>query len=105
MQEVGKFIWLAIFLAVVAIIFPLLRDVYLANQYGSTEIPHTIMKQWEFISYLFVALQNVAAASWLFWLASKNKVSKLTWSLFGLFFGLMAVALYYLIRINGKIET
>jgi len=41
----------------------------------------------------------------LFWLASKDNINKLVWVVFGLFFGLIAVVLYYLIRINGKIET
>ena len=105
MQGVIKFIWLAIFLAIIATVFPLIRDVYLANQYGVTEIPYHIEKQWQSMSYLFVALKNVAASCWLFWLASKNNVNKLAWSIFGLFFGLIAVAIFYLVRINAKLET
>ena len=104
-QGVAKFIWLAIILATIATVFPFFRDVYLANQYGSTDIPYYISKQWQSLSYLFVILKNVAAASWLFWLASKDNVSKLVWVLFGLFFGLIAVALYYLVRLNSKSET
>ncbi len=105
MQGVAKFIWLAIILAIVAFIFPVIRDTYLANQYGVTEIPHQVTKKWELISYVFITLKNIAAASWLFWLASKDNINKLVWVVFGIFFGLIAVALYYLIRINGKIET
>ena len=105
MKGVSKFIWLAIILASIATAFPFFRDVYLANQYGVTEIPHYISKQWQSLSYIFVILKNVAAASWLFWLASKDNVSKLVWVLFGLFFGLIAVALYYLVRLNSKDET
>ena len=105
MQGVANFIWLAIILAIIALIFPIIRDTYLANQYGVTEIPYQVTKQWEFISYVFIALKNIAAASWLFWLASKDNINKLAWVVFGLFFGLIAVALYYLVRINGKIET
>jgi hypothetical protein len=104
-QGVIKFIWLAIFLSIVAFIFPVFRDHYLLGQYGVNEIPYQVTKQWEFISYFFVALKNIAAASWLFWLALKDNVNKLAWVVFGLFFGLIAVALYYLVRINGKVET
>jgi hypothetical protein len=104
-QGVTKFIWLAITLTIISFIFPIIRDTYLANQYGVTEIPYQVTKQWELISYLFIGLKNTAAACWLYWLASKDNAQKSAWVVFGLFFGLIAVALYYLVRINGKIET
>ena len=105
MQVIVKFLWLAIILAVIEIFFPVFRDFYLAHQFGAMGIPSATIKRWEIISYLFIGLKNVASAGWLFWLASKDNQSKLVWSLVGLIFGLIAVVLYYLVRINEKTKT
>ncbi|USD36181.1 hypothetical protein [Ferrimonas sp. SCSIO 43195] len=104
MEEVKPFILLAIVLAVAAAVFPLFRDMYLAVEYGVTEIPYTVRKQWESLSILVVSLQNLACCAWLWWVTSKNNDGKLLWSAFGLLFGLVPIAIYYLVRLNDRID-
>ena len=89
-KEIQKYILLLLVLAVVAKVFPLLRDIYLAQTYGASDLPLQIKKNWEFYSLSFVALQNIASALWLRYLALKNELNTLVWGLFGLVFGLIA---------------
>ena len=91
LENIRKFVWIAIIFAVAVPVFTFLRDVYLASTYGALEIPHDIKKQWESISLLVLGLQNVAAALWLWYEASKNKSGSVVWSLFGLVFGINGV--------------
>ncbi len=105
MKGINKFIWLAIVLAAIASVIPFLRDIYLASTYGATGVPYSVKEQWESVSVILLVLQNIASALWLRYLASNDKNSVLTWSVFGLSFGLISVAIYYMVRMNERIET
>ena len=105
MKELNKFIWLAILLSLIASVSPFIRDLYLARVYGAEGAPYFIEQQWVFVTVIFVSFQNIAAASWLYYLSAKHHSSKLTWTAFGLFFGLISVGIYYLVRINERLET
>jgi len=105
MKDIEKFVWLLVVLAFVSVIFPLVRDLYLATTYGSTEIPKIVTYNLRTLSFIFIGLQNVGAALWLYSLAKKHEVNRLAWVFFGLFFGLFAIGIYYLVRINEKNET
>lgn len=104
MQEVQKYIVLLLVLSVIAYLFPFFRDIYLMNRFGG-EIPYFDKKKWELWTSIIVALQNVGAAVWLWVLAKTNGLSRMVWSLFGLAFGLIAVGIFYLVRLNEKRET
>jgi len=105
MKEVQKFIWLLIVLAIITSLFPLFRDVFLARVYGTADISAYAQANWKMISIGITFFQNIAAALWLRHVAIKSHVSALSWSLFGLIFGLMAIVIFYLVRLNEKIET
>jgi hypothetical protein len=105
MKELNKFIWLAIALSLIASVTPFIRDIYLARVYGAEGAPYSIEQQWVFVTLIIVGLQNIAAALWLYSLSAKYHSSKLTWTAFGLFFGLISVGIYYLVRINERLET
>jgi len=105
MKDIEKFVWLLIVLAIVSAIFPIVRDLYLASTYGNTEIPKIVKYNFRSLSLLFIGLQNVGAALWLNYLAKKHEVSRLAWVFFGLFFGLFAIGIYYLVWLNEKNET
>lgn len=105
MNGIIKFIWLAVIFATISAFFPLVRDLYISAQFGSSEAPYLVSKQLESVSLFLVAFKNVAASIWLYWLASKYETKKLPWFVFGMLFGLIAVALFYLVRINENTET
>ena len=105
MREIQRYVWLLIVLSFVAFAFPLLRDIYHARTYGAIELSAVVKANWEFVSIAIIALQNVASALWLRHEAVKNQVGVLVWATFGLFFGLMAVGIFYLVQINERKET
>ena len=105
MKELNKYIWLAIALSLIASASPFIRDLYLARVYRAEGAPYFIEQQWVFVTLIIVSLQNIAAALWLYSLSVKYHSSKLTWTAFGLFFGLISVGIYYLVRINERLET
>ena len=105
MKDIQKYLWLLVVLALFAVIFPFLRDLYLAKSYGASELPVAVKEYWQVVSVLVVGLQNLGAALWLKYLTKKHQTGQLAWVIFGLLFGLIAVGLYYLIRINDRHET
>jgi len=105
MRAIQKYLWLSIILALIAVIFPFLRDVYLARTYGSIDLPEVVRGNWQALSVLFVGLQNIGAAFWLRYLAKKDNSGQVVWVAFGLLFGLIAVGLFYLLRIYERQET
>lgn len=104
-REIQKFIWLLLVLVVIAKVFPFLRDLYLARTYAPGEIPLSVVDNFQFISLGLVALQNVASALWLRYLAFQNGVGTIVWSAFGLLFGLIAVAILYLASMYERQKT
>ncbi|NQY26337.1 MAG: hypothetical protein HRT92_04080 [Piscirickettsiaceae bacterium] len=105
MKDIQKYIWLLVVLALIAAVFPFLRDIYLARTYGASELPTVVKENWQAISVLVIGLQNVAAALWLRYLAKKHELGQLVWVAFGLLFGLIAVGLFYLARMNERQGT
>ena len=104
MKDIQKFVWLLVAFALMAAVFPFLRDVYLARTYGSQELLPDVRASWEFVSYAVIGLQNVGAALWLSHEAKKNSVGQVAWAAFGLLFGLIAVGIFYLVRLNVQHE-
>lgn len=104
MQEVQKYIVLMVLLGIIAYLFPLFRDFYLVSLYGGN-IPYLEERSWELFTFIVIALQNVVAGIWLWALARKDELNKLVWAVFGLVFGLIAVGIFYLVRLNEKLET
>lgn len=104
MKETQKYVaWIAV-LAVVGAVFPFLRDVYLANV-SWENLTYLDKKYWEMTTSLVLALQNIVAAIWLWVLARRDGLNRVIWTFFGLIFGLLAVGIFYLIRLNEKMET
>lgn len=105
MKEIQKYIWLLLVMAVIAKTFPFIKDIYLSQTYGTSEAPSLVKRTLEIFSFGLVAMQNIASSLWLRHLAIKNKLSIALWSIFGLFFGLIAVAIFYIAKINERQET
>ena len=105
MKDIEKYVWLLIVLAIVSAVFPLFRDIYLASIYGANDVPISVKGNWQSLSILFVGLPKLGAALWLNYIAKKHGASPVLWAGFGLFFGIMAIGLYYLVRIDDRKET
>lgn len=78
-------------------IFPIARDVYLAHVYGAIGAPPMVKKEWASASVLFAHLVNVGVAIWLFMDASRERVSRWIWGIFGLVFGLLGLVVFYVL--------
>ena len=105
MKDVQKYIILLVVLAVCATAFGLFRDIYLATEYGANGAPRVVKETWQVVSVIFVVLTNIGAALWINHLARGRNINKLIWSVFGLFFGLMAVVIFYVASIYEEIKT
>jgi len=82
------------------------RDVYLANTYGTGTIPFHIEKFWSQISIVFASAVNIGAAIWIYIETKGTELKPWIWALLGLFFGIMGLALFYLIQLfRIKVET
>ena len=73
------------------------RDMYLSRAYGAAGPPLNIYRRWELASQLFSHLINIGTALWLFLAARKEKLSQWVWGMFGLFFGLLGVVVYFVL--------
>ena len=105
MKDIEKYVWLLAVLAIVSAVFPLFRDLYLASTYGANDIPNTVKGNWQSLSILFVGSHNFGAALWLNYIAKKHGASRVAWAALGLFFGIIAIGLYYVVRIDDRKET
>jgi len=78
------------------------REMLIAAHYGTAGVPLADKHLWETASALWGGLVNVGAATWLFLEARAAALKAWVWALFGLCFGLLGVALFYLVHLYGK---
>lgn len=79
------------------------RDMLLAQTYGPN-LPPDVKVNWQFISFLISSALNVGVGIWLYIEAGKEKLNRLVWPLFGLFTGLLGLAIFYLIQIYTQLR-
>jgi len=107
MKEVRKYVLVFIILALVSFALPAAINLCLTVAYqGDIRILRGLSK----VMYpLAEVVQNIGAAIWLRCLAKKDGSGALLWLFFGLVGGLLAVGVYYLIRLNdeksGQVDT
>jgi len=78
------------------------RDILLAQTYGAGPLPYEAKRNWELITFLVTSALNIGAGIWLYLDATKEKLNRCVWAVFGLFFGLMAIAIFYLVQIYSQ---
>ena len=100
-----KLILLIVGLLVLTRLGVLAREIYIADHYGSFGLPPHDKQYWKDISILWSGLVNVGAAIWLFVEAKAAALKSWVWALFGLCFGLLGVALFYLIQLYVRKRT
>jgi hypothetical protein len=103
MKRYDKLVLVIVALVLISKFGAIGRDFIVAQIYGVGPIPMETKKTWEFISFLLSNLINFGVGIWLYIEVQREKLNRWVWAIFGVIFGLMGLAIYYLIRINTKI--
>lgn len=105
MKSVEKLILIVIGFLILSRVGVLLSDIYYAYSVGAAE--PTVQQNLfsKNISLVIQAIINLGSSVWLYVESGKAEMKKWVWSLFGLFFGLMAVAIFYLSGIYNHIKS
>ena len=84
-----------------------LTTIVAARIYG-----HDEFQQFQFLKSALVSISillswgvHIAIGVWLYFEAKRNQKSKWSWLLFGIVFGLVAVALFVLLQIQADLKT
>ena len=80
------------------------RDMIFARLYGNSGAAVQGYEYWELVSYLLASVVNLGSAIWLLVEAKAADLRAFLWAVFGLVFGLLGVALFYLIQLYGSRE-
>jgi len=107
MKKIETLAFIVIVLYLLSFAAPLASNFFIAQTYTPTEVGQMRLSlQWVtmFKSILGV-LVHIAIGEWLFFVARRERhATPWIWCLFGLFFGLIAVILYYLIKLYESVK-
>ena len=104
MKRVEKLILILIACLVVSRIGIFLKDIYYAYYVGVGEPTLQQTAIFKNISFILFSVVNMGSSIWLYIESKKAELRTWIWTLFGLFFGLMAVVIFYLNGIYFKIR-
>ena len=105
MERYAIYIWLLVFAGLATGLTPYLGDLLLAQNYGVNRIPSFELAKFKAYASSIGFVENVVSAIWLMKVANRNNSLRLVWSLFGLVYGLWAIAIYYLIAIYEQLTS
>ena len=105
MKRVEKLIIVVIAFLILSRAGGLIKDIFYAYSVGVSEPTMNQTLLFKNISFFLFFIVNIGSTIWLY-VESKNADLKAwIWSLFGLFFGLMAVLIFYLSAIYDHIRN
>ncbi len=99
MKKYSIYVWALVLVGLASGTIPFASDVFIAQNYGAGEVSKYQIAQLKFYAAFIGFLENIVSAIWLGVVAVENKSSRVSWSLFGLVYGLWAVAIFYLLSI------
>ena len=101
MKQIEKFLVVVLILAVISIAVTFSWNALLVRLYGAAKYGEITVfsKLVAIILLISKGLVNIFVALWLFAAARKGEAAPWAWLVFGIFFGLLAVVLFYLMRI------
>ena len=107
MKQIEKFLIVIMVLTVISIAGMFSSNILLAKFYGAAEYGQMALfnKLVGSVSLFFKILVNICIAIWLTINARKYKAQPGAWFVFGIFFGIMAAVLFYLIRIHDLLKS
>jgi hypothetical protein len=97
-----KLVVLVAVLLVLTRVGALARTVFISRHYGAFGLPAYDQHVWQTATFIWGGLVNIGGAIWLFVEARAAALRYWLWSLFGLCFGLLGVALFYLVQLYAK---
>ena len=103
-KSIEKLIIVVVAFLAVSRIGVFLKDLYFAYYIGveGPTLQQKILSQH--ISFILFSIVNVGSSIWLYVESRKAEMKTWIWTIFGLFFGLMAVAIFYLSGIYGNLK-
>ena len=102
MTKQERFVLLVVALLVLSKLGQFAREVFIAWHYGAAGIPTYDKHLWVTASRVLESLVNFGAGFWLFAEARAAALKSWVWAFFGLCFGLLGVALFYLVMLFGE---
>ena len=102
MKRQEKLVLLIVALLAFSRLGALAKETYMANHYGASRLPPYDQSFWIEVSRLLGLLVNFGAAIWLTVEAKAAALKWWIWALFGLFFGVLGVALFYLVQLYTR---
>lgn len=107
MSRIEKFLIailiLTIFCYIVSFIWPfLIARLFTASEVGQFTLFH---RQLVYLFLVPKLLVSLCVAFWLYHAARQYHANPKGWFIFGLFFGLVALIVFYVVRIHDMIET
>ena len=107
MKQIEKFLFIILILSVFTIVASFLSDIWLVWLYGERfEIGQLnyFIKGIASIVLSFKVLVNICVAFWLYKVSKEYDSRSWGWFVFGLFFGIIALIFFYLIRVHDMIS-
>ena len=106
MKQIEKFLIVILILYLVSIAGSFFSNALLIRFHGPGEYATVgvFSKLMISISLFFKILVHICVAIWLFVAAREHKAQPWAWFVFGVFFGLIAAILFYLVRIYETIQ-
>ena len=108
MTKQERLVLLVVALFVLSKVGFLARDYFIVLHYGAAGLTPHDKHVWHSASVIWGSLVNVGAAIWLLVEARSAALKSWVWALLGLFFGLLGVAVFYLVQLfarRGTVKT
>jgi hypothetical protein len=103
MRQTELMLRIVLLISIVVGVFAPFGSIHIAKLISNSDI--TQMSYNQIILVLLRYLGHAGVAVWLYVLAKQYGAYRRLWALFGLFFGVYAVIVFYLVRIHDMIES
>jgi hypothetical protein len=105
MKQIEKLVLVVIAFLIFSRVGIFIKDIFYAYSVGTGEPTLQQTLTFKNISFILFIIVNIGSSIWLYVESQKAKLRKWIWTLFGLLFGLMAVAIFYLSGIYHQIRS
>lgn len=106
MKKIEKLLIVVVILGIAVSFLSLFTNIFFDRLYGPEYAQQLSIqvKLFFYIKFIIFSAVNIVIGIWLFQLAQKEGRPKWLWLILGLFLGLISVVLFYLIKVNEKLE-
>ncbi|MCU7806641.1 MAG: hypothetical protein KZQ73_02055 [Candidatus Thiodiazotropha sp. (ex Semelilucina semeliformis)] len=105
MDRYSTYIWFLIFAGLATGATPFIGDLLLAQNYGTGEIPSFELAKFKAYAGFAAFIENIVCAIWLMTVSNRNIALRVVWTVFGLVYGLWAIAINYLLKIHEELVS